>query len=196
MYPKPTPDEVRAAYGRTLPDIIAPNLHVLFCGINPSLYSAAVGHHFARPGNRFWKSLYAAGFTDRLYHPSEDQQLLQLGYGLTNIAPRATARADELKPEELLEGKRKLVVKLQAYQPRVLAVLGISAYRVAFDRPKAIMGNQNEQVHQTLIWVLPNPSGLNAHYQLADLQRVYGELYSKIFLEHYSDDRPSRRPNS
>jgi len=181
VYPKPTPAEIRAAYGKTLPDIIAPNLHILFCGINPSLYSAAVGHHFARPGNRFWQSLHLAGFTDRLYSPFEDQTLLQLGYGLTNIAPHATARADELKPEELLEGQRQLALKLQTYQPRVLAILGISAYRVAFARPKAQMGEQPEQMHGTLPWVLPNPSGLNAHYQLNDLQRVYGELFSQLF---------------
>lgn len=135
MLPKPTPAEIRAAYGKTLPDIIAPNLKVLFCGINPSLYSAAVGHHFARPGNRFWRSLHAAGFTDRLYSPFEDQQLLHLGYGLTNIAPQATARADEISPEALLDGQRQLLAKLQNYQPQVLAVLGVSAYRVAFNRP-------------------------------------------------------------
>ncbi|MDX2229798.1 MAG: G/U mismatch-specific DNA glycosylase [Leptolyngbyaceae cyanobacterium bins.349] len=180
-YPKPTPAQVRAAYGQTLPDIIAPNLHVLFCGINPSLYSAAVGHHFARPGNRFWRSLHAAGFSDRCLSPFEDQELLSLGYGLTNIASHATARADELTPAELITGQQQLAAKVQHYQPQVLAVLGISAYRVAFNRPKAVMGLQAELLHETLIWVLPNPSGLNAHYQLHDLQRVYGELYTKIF---------------
>lgn len=182
MHPKPTPAEIRAAYGQTLPDVIAPNLRVLFCGINPSLYSAAVGHHFARPGNRFWQSLHAAGFTDRCYSPFEDQTLLELGYGLTNIVPHATARADELKSEALIEGQRQLMAKLQTYQPQVLAVLGISAYRVVFNRPKAVMGDQHEQWHQTMIWVLPNPSGLNAHYQLNDLQRVYGELFAAIFI--------------
>lgn len=180
MYPKPTPAAVRAAYGQTLPDIIAPDLLVLFCGINPSLYSVAVGHHFARPGNRFWRSLHAAGFTDRCYSPQEDQTLLKLGYGLTNIVPHATARADELKPEELIEGQLQLMAKLHQYRPRVLAVLGVSAYRIAFNQPKAVVGEQPEQLHNTLIWVLPNPSGLNAHYQLNDLQQVYGELHAKI----------------
>lgn len=175
-YPKPSPAEVRAALNHTLPDIIAPNLRVLFCGINPSLYSAAVGHHFARPGNRFWRALHAAGFTDRLYHPSEDRSLLNLGYGLTNLAERATARADELDREDLLIGQKNLSTKLEQHQPHCLAVLGISAYRTAFNQPKAIMGLQPQTIHNTEIWVLPNPSGLNAHYQLADLQRVYQEL--------------------
>lgn len=173
---KPTTEEIRAAYGKTVPDIIAPNLPVLFCGINPSLYSAAVGHHFARPGNRFWRSLHAAGFTDRLFKPSEDRDLIQFGCGLTNIVERATARADELNPEELIAGQQQLASKVQHYQPRFLAILGISAYRTAFHRPKALMGKQDETLHSTTIWVLPNPSGLNAHYQLADLKRVYGEL--------------------
>lgn len=177
---KPTPDQIRAAYGKTLPDIIAPDLQVLFCGINPSLYSVAVGHHFARPGNRFWRSLHAAGFTDHLFSPFEDQDLLALGYGFTNIAPNATARADELSLDELIQGQQQLVAKLQHFRPRFLAVLGISAYRVAFNQPKARMGLQAEAVHNTAIWVLPNPSGLNAHYQLEDLQRVYQELWLAV----------------
>src|SRR4028118_2174843 len=118
--------------GKTVPDIIAPDLQILFCGINPSLYSAAVGHHFARPGNRFWRSLYAAGFTERLLAPFEDRDLLKFGYGLTNIVDRATARADALDPHELVIGQQQLVAKVQHYQPRFLAVLGISAYRTAF----------------------------------------------------------------
>jgi len=177
---KPTSEEIRAAIGKTVPDIIAPNLHVLFCGINPSLYSAAVGHHFARPGNRFWRSLHAAGFTERLLAPFEDSDLLQFGYGLTNIVDRATARADELDAEELVTGQRQLVAKVQHYQPQFLAVLGIGAYRTAFKRPKAVMGQQDESLHNANIWVLPNPSGLNAHYQLEDLKRVYRELLVAI----------------
>lgn len=173
---KPTLLEIRAANGKTVPDIIAPDLHVLFCGINPSLYSAAVGHHFARPGNRFWRTLQAAGFTEPLFAPFEDRELLQLRYGLTNIVDRATARADELDPEELVAGQRQLAAKVQHYQPRFLAVLGIGAYRKAFNRPKAVMGQQNESLNEAIIWVLPNPSGLNAHYQLKDLTRVYQEL--------------------
>jgi len=177
---KPTPEEIRAASGKTVPDIIAPDLHVLFCGINPSLYSAAVGHHFARPGNRFWRSLHTAGFTERLLAPFEDGDLLQFGYGLTNIVDRATARADELDAEELVIGKQQLAAKVQHYRPQFLAVLGISAYRTAFNRPKAVMGKQDEFLHRAIIWVLPNPSGLNAHYQLEDLKRVYQELLVAI----------------
>jgi len=177
---KPTSEEIRAASGKTVPDIIALDLNVLFCGINPSLYSAAVGHHFARPGNRFWRSLHAAGFTERLLAPFEDRDLLQFGYGLTNIVDRATARADELDAEELVTGQRQLVAKVQHYRPQFLAVLGISAYRTAFNRPKAVMGLQNESLDSAIIWVLPNPSGLNAHYQLEDLKRVYRELLVAI----------------
>jgi TDG/mug DNA glycosylase family protein len=177
---KPTPEEIRAAIGKTVPDIITPDLHVLFCGINPSLYSAAVGHHFARPGNRFWRSLHAAGFTDRLLAPFEDGDLLQFGYGLTNIVDRATARADELDAEELVTGQRQLTAKVQHYRPQFLAVLGISAYRTAFNRPKAVMGRQDESLDSAILWVLPNPSGLNAHYQLEDLKRVYRELLVAI----------------
>lgn len=174
--PKPTKAEIQAAIGSTVPDIIAPNLQILFCGINPSLYSAVVGHHFARPGNRFWKTLHGAGFTDRLFHPSEDRDLLRSGYGITNIADRATARADELDPQELLVGHQQLTSKVQHFRPQVLAVLGISAYRTAFHQPKATMGKQEKAIGGAIVWVLPNPSGLNAHYQLADLQRVYREL--------------------
>lgn len=173
---KPTPEEIREASGKTVPDIIAPNLQVLFCGINPSLYSAAVGHHFARPGNRFWPTLHGAGFTERLLAPFEDSDLVQFGYGLTNIVDRATARADELNPEELVTGHQQLAVKVQSYRPGVLAVLGITAYRTAFNRPKAVIGKQDESLHGAIVWVLPNPSGLNAHYQLKDLKRVYREL--------------------
>jgi double-stranded uracil-DNA glycosylase len=177
---KPTKAEIQAAVGKTVPDIIAPDLRVLFCGINPSLYSAVVQHHFARPGNRFWKTLHAAGFTDRLLHPSEDHQLLTFGYGLTNIVDRATARADELDIEELVAGHQQLAAKVQHYRPRCLAILGISAYRTAFKQPKATIGRQPEMLHNALIWVLPNPSGLNAHYQLDDLGQVYQELLKDL----------------
>lgn len=177
---KPTPQEIQAAYGKTVPDILAPQLQVLFCGINPSLYSAAVGHHFARPGNRFWPSLHGAGFTERLLAPSEDRTLLALGYGLTNIVERATARADELDTQDLVSGHQQLAVKVQHYQPRFLAILGISAYRTAFKQPKAAMGQQDGTFDGAKLWVLPNPSGLNAHYQLPDLQRVYRELWVAI----------------
>lgn len=174
---KPTKEEVLAAYGKTVPDIIATDLRVLFCGINPSLYSAAVGHHFARPGNRFWKTLYAANFTDRLLSPFEDENLLNFGYGVTNIVDRATARADELNMKELIAGQQNLAAKVEKYRPQFLAVLGVSAYRTAFNQPKAVMGKQDKSLGNTTIWVLPNPSGLNAHYQIEDLKQVYRELW-------------------
>ncbi len=180
MNHKPTKADIQAAYGKSVPDVIAPSLRVLFCGINPSLYSAAVGHHFARPGNRFWKTLHYAGLTERLLDPAEDQDLLKVGFGVTNIVDRATARADELHPQELVTGWQNLTAKVKHYQPRVLAVLGVSAYRTAFYQPKAIMGQQPEKLHHTLLWVLPNPSGLNAHYQVEGLAQVYRELLTVI----------------
>jgi TDG/mug DNA glycosylase family protein len=180
MNRKPTREEVLAAYGKSVPDVIAADLQVLFCGINPSLYSAVVGHHFARPGNRFWKALHAAGFTDRLLSPTEDGDLLKWGYGITNIVDRATARADELAPEELVSGWQQLVNKLQRYRPQFLAVLGVSAYRTARNSPKAKMGRQTEMLHSTALWILPNPSGLNAHYQIEGLTQVYRELYNAL----------------
>lgn len=177
---KPSKDEIQAAVNKTMSDVIAPDLQVLFCGINPSLYSAVVGHHFARPGNRFWKTLYAAGFTDRLYSPFEDNDLLDLGYGITNVVDRATATADQLSSEELVIGGQNLIRKIQQFRPKILAMLGISAYRVAFQKPKAVIGQQQESLAGAIVWVLPNPSGLNAHYQLDGLAQTYRELLNKI----------------
>ncbi|WP_224242541.1 G/U mismatch-specific DNA glycosylase [Hyalangium gracile] len=159
-----------------MPDLIAPGLRVLFCGINPSLYSAVVGYHFARPGNRFWPTLHAAGITRRLLAPSEQEELLALGYGITNVVDRATATADQLAPKELVKGGRRLVTKVRRYRPRFIALLGISAYRAAFGRPDATLGLQPETLEDSRLWVLPNPSGLNAHYQLKDLARLFREL--------------------
>lgn len=173
---KPTPAQVAAAAGKTLPDVIAPDLDVLFCGINPGLYTAAVQQHFGRPGNRFWPTLFGAGFTPRLFHPSEQDELLKLGYGITNVVARATAAADELSREELLEGGRLLVHKVKKYEPRYLAVVGMGAYRTAFERPKAKMGLQEETIGGTRVWVLPNPSGLNANYQADALVALFREL--------------------
>ena len=180
MLHKPSKAEIQAAYNKEVPDIIATGLKVLFCGINASLYSAAVGHHFARPGNRFWKTLYRAGFTERLLTPIEDKTLLQQGYGLTNIVARATARADELDRTELQQGYQVLSNKIDEFRPQYLTILGITAYRIAFQRPKAKIGPQLEQLQNTKIWVLPNPSGLNAHYQLDNLAQVYGELLREL----------------
>jgi double-stranded uracil-DNA glycosylase len=172
----PTREEILAAAGKTVPDVAAPGLTVLFCGINPGLYTAAVGHHFARPGNRFWPALHAAGFTERVLAPHEERRLLDLGYGITNVVARATATADELSAEELLAGGRRLVARVRRLRPRTLAVLGIGAYRSAFGRPRAALGLQAETIGATRIWILPNPSGLNAHYQAADLARLFRAL--------------------
>ncbi len=174
--PKPTKAELQAAVHKTVPDVIAPGLQVLFCGINPGLYSGAVGHHFARPGNRFWPTLYAAGFTPRLLSPFEERTLLELGYGITNVVERTTATAAELAAEEFVTGGRRLAAKVRTYQPRYLAVLGIGAYRTAFAQPKAQLGLQPATIAATQIWVLPNPSGLNAHYRRAELAQLFHEL--------------------
>jgi double-stranded uracil-DNA glycosylase len=173
---KPTQADLLAANGKTIDDVIKPGLRVLFCGINPGLYSGYTGHHFARPGNRFWPTLYAAGFTERLLKPAEEQELLAYGYGITNLVARATATAAELNPAELLAGGQRLVNTVQQFQPKVLAILGISAYRAAFNRPKTQMGEQPEGVGAARLWVLPNPSGLNAHYTPADLARVFRDF--------------------
>jgi TDG/mug DNA glycosylase family protein len=173
---KPTKEQVAAAAGKTIADVIAPQLDVLFCGINPGLYTAAVGHHFGRPGNRFWPVLHRAGFTPRLFDPSEQRALLPLGYGITNLVARATAAADELQNEELAAGARTLERKVRRYAPRFLAVVGIQAYRTAFARPRAKVGLQEETIGATRIWVLPNPSGLNAHYRPEELVALFREL--------------------
>jgi TDG/mug DNA glycosylase family protein len=177
---RPTKEELQAAVNRTVPDVIAPDLQVLFCGINPGLYTAVVGHHFARPGNRFWKALHQGGFTGRVLLPWEKEELLRGGYGITNVVDRATATAAELSAAELSEGGRNLERKVRYYAPQWLAVLGIGAYRTAFRQPKAALGPQPELLGETRIWVLPNPSGLNAHYQPADLARLFSELRGAV----------------
>ena len=173
---KPTRADLLTAQNKTVRDVIAPGLRVLFCGINPGLYSGATGHHFARPGNRFWPTLHQAGFTPRLLHPSEERELLTYGYGITNLVARATATADELEPGELVAGQRRLKSKVKRYQPQVVAVLGISAYRTAFGQKLVTPGRQPDPLADAIIWVLPNPSGLNAHYQLADLAEHFRTL--------------------
>jgi TDG/mug DNA glycosylase family protein len=173
---KPSRADLLAAKNKTVRDVVAPGLRVLFCGINPGLYSAVTRHHFARPGNRFWPTLYQAGFTPRLLAPSQERELLTFGYGITNLVPRATAIADELVPEELVAGQQRLKAKVKRYQPQVLAILGISAYRTAFAKRTATLGPQPEGLANALVWVLPNPSGLNAHYQLADLAQHFRML--------------------
>jgi TDG/mug DNA glycosylase family protein len=173
---RPTAADLRAAAGRTIRDVIAPDLRVLFCGINPGLYSAATGHHFARPGNRFWPALQAGGFTPAVLHPSERRALLREGCGITNLVARATATAAELDDDELRAGRRRLERKVRRYRPRILAIVGIGAYRVAFDRPRATLGPQPERVAGVPVWVLPNTSGLNANHQAADFARAFRAL--------------------
>lgn len=177
---KPTKEQLLAATEKTVRDVIAPDLRVLFCGINPGLYTAAVGHHFARPGNRFWPALYAAGFTDRLLSPFDERELLKSGYGITNVVQRATATADMLTKEEIVAGGERLRAKVLRYRPKVLAILGLGAYRAAFNQPKATVGRQPDLIGNTVLWILPNPSGLNANYQPAALARLFRELKQSI----------------
>ncbi|MEJ3745419.1 G/U mismatch-specific DNA glycosylase [Actinomycetes bacterium KLBMP 9797] len=173
---RPTKTEIAAAAGHTIPDVIGRDLAVLFCGINPSLYSAATGHHFARPGNRFWPALHRAGFTTVQLAPAEQEKLLGYGLGITNLVARATARADELTPDELLAGAEILATKAAQCRPRWIAVAGVTAYRTAFARPKARLGRQDETLGPAGLWVLPNPSGLNAHFQLDTLAAEFAAL--------------------
>ena len=180
---KPSRAELLAAAGKTVPDVIAPRLRVLFCGINPGLYSAATGHHFARPGNRFWPALHGAGFTDRRLAPWDERELLQYRCGITNLLARATASANELRTAELIVGRRRLLDKVKRYAPRFVAVLGIGAYRAAFEQPKATMGRQRDSFGRATVWVLPNPSGLNANYQLPQLVQLFRRLWRRALRE-------------
>jgi TDG/mug DNA glycosylase family protein len=173
---RPSREQLAAAAGRTLRDVVGPRLRVLFVGINPSLYSAAVGHHFARPGNRFWPALHAAGFTDRRYSPFEDASLPRLGIGVTNLVARATASAAELTSDELRRGARALERKVVRLTPRVVAFVGIGAYRTGFGNPKALVGPQDRRIEGARVWVLPNTSGLNANHQLPELAAAFGAL--------------------
>src|SRR2546429_5096614 len=158
---KPSKQQLIDAAGKTLPDVIAPKLRVLFCGINPGLYTAAIGHHFGRPGNRFWPTLHRAGFTPRLLSPCDQRELLPLGYGITNVVARATAAADELEPEEYILGGRALLARLRKFRPAILAVLGVGAYRTALQQPKAQVGPQAAPLEGSAVGGLPNPTGLN-----------------------------------
>lgn len=176
---KPTRQQLVEAAGKKVPDVIAPNLKVLFCGINPGLYTAAVGHHFARPGNRFWPALFKSGFTDRLVSPFDERELLERGIGISNVVPHATATAAELTREDFIAGGRALARKVKRYRPRVVAILGVGAYRQAFNQPKANVGEQLEHIHSARVWVLPNPSGLNANYQLPEIVRLFRALRAK-----------------
>jgi TDG/mug DNA glycosylase family protein len=177
--------------GKPLPDVVAPDLDVLFCGINPSLMSASRGHHFARPGNRFWPALHLAGLTPTRLAPDQDRELPRYGLGVTNLVDRPTRAAAELGPDELRAGAAALAELVTRYRPRVLAVLGITAWRVAFDRPRAVLGLQPERIGGAVTWAAPNPSGLNAHYLLPDLAAFYRGL-----LPVSRRPRSSRAPTS
>ena len=180
---KPTKHQLAAAAGKTLADVIAPDLRVLFCGINPGLYTAAVGHHFARPGNRFWPALHKSGFTNDLVSPFAERELLKSGIGISNVVPFATAAAAELTREDFIAGGRRLAAKVKRYRPRIVAVLGVGAYRHAFEKPKAGIGEQPERIHDARVWVLPNPSGLNANYQLPELVKLFRQLRRALDAE-------------
>ncbi|MFD6287689.1 G/U mismatch-specific DNA glycosylase [Streptomyces sp. NPDC060205] len=171
-----TAAELEAARDRLVPDVVADGLQVLFCGINPGLMTAATGHHFARPGNRFWPVLHLSGFTPRQLKPSEQDELLSYGLGITNVVARASARADELSAAEYREGGRLLAAKVERLRPRWLAVVGVTAYRAAFDDRKAVIGPQERTFGDTRVWALPNPSGLNAHWTAQTMAEEYARL--------------------
>jgi TDG/mug DNA glycosylase family protein len=177
---RPTPAELRAARGRRVPDIVAPHLKILFVGINPGLYSGAVGHHFARPGNRFWPALQRAGLTPRLFTPRDERELLKSGIGITNIVNRTTAAASELSKKELASSGRRLAAKIRRLKPRVVAFLGIDAYRTACGVRQVRVGSQPVVIGSAHVWVLPNPSGLNAHYQLKDFVLWFRRLRKHV----------------
>ncbi|MFE1383020.1 G/U mismatch-specific DNA glycosylase [Streptomyces sp. NPDC058740] len=169
-------EELQAARDRVVPDVAAGGLSVLLCGINPGLMTAATGHHFARPGNRFWPVLHLSGFTPRQLAPSEQDELLAYGLGITNVVARPTARADELSAEEYREGGRILTEKVEQLAPRWLAVVGVTAYRTAFGEKKAAIGPQERTIGTTRIWALPNPSGLNAHWTAQSMAEEFARL--------------------
>jgi len=177
---RPTKAELAAAAGKGIRDVVAPALKVLFVGINPGLYSAATGHHFARPGNRFWPALHRSGFTERQLHPSEQVELLKAGYGITNLVNRGTAAADELEPGEFVAGRKRLAAKVRRYRPKTLAFLGVGAYCHAFSLKNAPVGPQPQAFEGASVWVLPNPSGLNANYQLPELVKLFRSLGNSI----------------
>jgi TDG/mug DNA glycosylase family protein len=181
---KPTKAQILAAKDKFIPDLVAKNLVVLFAGINPGLYTAAIGRHFGRPGNRFWPALHAGGFIPRPYSPFESALLLDLGFGITNVVKRATARADELTDDELRAGGKRLEAKVKRLRPTVVAFVAIHPYRVVSGIKDAHVGLQNQLFGGSHAWVLPNPSGLNAHYQPAALAMLFTELRLWAVAEH------------
>lgn len=173
---RPSRADLAAATDKLLADVIAPGLDVLLCGINPGLWSAATGHHFARPGNRFWPALHRSGFTPRQLRPDEQGLLIGYGLGITNLAARATARADELTRDELTTGGVILREKVERFSPAWLAVLGVTAFRTAFGAQRVHVGPQEQKFSGARLWILPNPSGLNAHFTLDGLASEFAAL--------------------
>jgi len=178
---KPNKEQIAQSVNKQISDIIAPGIKLLFCGINPGLYTAAIEKHFGRPGNRFWPSLFAGGITPRLYSPFEQHLLLLDNIGITNLVNRATARADEVGEKELQKGAEALSEKIAKYKPEAVAILGITTYRTAFKKPKAKLGIQEDVISGARIWMLPNPSGLNAHFQIKELGLLFAQLKSGVF---------------
>jgi double-stranded uracil-DNA glycosylase len=189
---KPTKAQLVAARDKLVPDIVAKNLIVLFAGINPGLYTAAIGRHFARPGNRFWPALHSGGFTPRLFSPFEESLLLDLKLGITNVVDRATARADELTNDELRAGGLRLKAKVKRLRPTVVAFVGIGPYRVVSGVKDARVGLQKAPFGGSHAWVLPNPSGINAHYQPAALAQLFSELRLWAVAEHARRRKPPK----
>jgi TDG/mug DNA glycosylase family protein len=181
---KPSKAQILAARNKPIPDLLAKDLIVLFAGINPGLYTAAIGRHFGRPGNRFWPALHAGGFTPRLFSPFESSLLLELQFGITNVVQRATARADELTDDELRAGGQRLRAKVRRLRPTVVAFVGLHPYRVVSGIKDATVGLQTPLFGGSHAWVLPNPSGLNAHYQPATLARLFGDLHIWATAQH------------
>jgi len=192
---RPTRAELAVARGKRIPHVLAEDLALVFVGINPGLWSGATGHHFAKPGNRFWPTLHRSGFTDRQLMPHEDVLLPRYGLGVTNMVGRTTARADELAPDEIRTGGRSLARRLRPFRPRAVAIVGLGAFRIAFDRPGAQVGRSDVVVAGAPVWVLPNPSGLNAHYQLDGLAACFAELRVALGLpdRRLGDARSARR---
>jgi TDG/mug DNA glycosylase family protein len=183
---KPTRQDLIEAINKKVPDVITPHLKVLFCGINPGLYTAAVGYHFARPGNRFWPALYEGGFTPRLLYPEENAELLEYGYGITNLVEKPTLQAGELTKDELIDGRVEFEKKIAIFKPNWVAILGLQAFRIAYDK-KARLGKQDFLIGESKVWVMPNPSGLNAHFLPKDWARLFRE-FKKAVDEKCHDD--------
>lgn len=177
---RPSPAELQAAYGAVIPDLVGPGLRVLLVGINPSLWSGAVGLHFANPSNRLWPVLYASGWTPERLDPSETDHVLAAGIGITNLVARSTARADELSADELVAGMPLVEALARRWKPQWVAFLGLTTYRLATGDKRAGVGALERAVGGRPAWLLPNPSGLNASWQLPRLTAAYADLRTSL----------------